>query len=279
MSYGAWGAGGNTPWSPSHPDAWCLNEAGFVTPTLVTTNLYNVHIPPVEDEPVVYKAWRNGANRDTCFYLENRQLKGFDTPLPGAGLAVWHIDPYYSSMYRYVDMEEDSTSHLDHGNGVRPDPHVYHQEMGDTSDVLPGIWNRVVFDSASKPSSRDRNNRSTGVCIRNIRESGDTIICDIIVKPESVAVAERPTPHSRLPTLQAAPNPFSREVNLSSLPAGAVARVYSAAGTLVWGAQVPAEGRLIWTGRDRSGAMLPEGIYLVQMAGVSAPPVKVVLKH
>jgi immune inhibitor A len=279
MSYGAWGAGGNTPWSPSHPDAWCLNEAGFVTPTVVTTNLYDVHIPPIEDEPVVYKAWRNGTDRDTCFYLENRQKKGFDTPLPGAGLAIWHIDPYYSAMYRHVDMEEDSTSHLDHGNGVRPDPHVYHQEMGDTSDVLPGIWNRVAFDSTTKPSSRDRVNISTGVCIRNIRESGDTIICDIIVKPESVGIAERPTPDPTRSIVRASPNPFSREVDLSSVPSGAVAHVYSAAGTLVWSAEVPAAGRVIWAGRNQSGARLPDGIYLVQVTGTSFPPVKVVLKH
>jgi immune inhibitor A len=279
MSYGAWGAGGNTPWSPSHPDAWCLNEAGFVTPTLVTTNLYNVHIPPVEDEPVVYKAWRGGADRDTCFYLENRQQKGFDTPLPGHGLAIWHIDPYWGNMWDYVDLEEDSTFHLDSGFGYRPDPHVYHPEMGDTSDVLPGNWNRVAFDSTTKPSSKDRSNHSTGVCVRNIHESGDTIICDIIVKPESVGVAERPRPDSRRPTLRAAPNPFSRQVNLTLLPAGAEARIYSTDGTLVWSAYVPADGRLTWTGRDQSGANVAEGIYLVIMTGTSAPAIKVVLRR
>jgi immune inhibitor A len=279
MSYGAWGAGGNTPWSPSHPDAWCLNEAGFVTPTVVTTNLYDVHIPPVEDEPVVYKAWRRGTDRDTCFYLENRQQKGFDTPLPGHGLAIWHIDPAQNNMWNYVDLEEDSTFHLDSGFQYRPDPHVYHQEMGDTSDLLPGNWNRVVFDSASKPSSKDRTNHSTGVCVENIHESGDTIICDIIVKPESVGVAERPTPHSRLPTFQAAPNPFSREVNLTLLPAGAEVCIYSTAGTLVWSTDVPAAGWLTWTGRDQSGTRLSEGVYLVRLTGTSAPPVKVVLKR
>jgi immune inhibitor A len=280
MSYGAWGAGGNTPWSPSHPDAWCLNEAGFVTSTVVTTNLYDVHIPPVEDEPVVYKAWRNGTNRDTCFYLENRQQKGFDTPLPGAGLAIWHIDPAQGSMWNYVDLEEDSTFHLDHGFGYRPDPHVYHQEMGDTSDVLPGNWNRVAFDSTTKPSSKDRNNRSTGVCVRNIRVEGDTIICDIIVRPESVGVAERPYRDSRLATLQATPNPFSRQVNLTVRPTGAAeARIYSTAGTLVWQARIPASGRLTWDGTGNAGTRLPEGIYLVQVTGASAAPTKVVLNR
>jgi len=280
MSYGAWGAGGNTPWSPSHPDAWCLNEAGFVTPTVVATNLYEVRIPPVEDEPVVYKVWRNGADRDTCFYLENRQKEGFDAPLPGAGLAIWHIDPYYSgAAYRYVDMEEDSTSHLDHGNGVRPDPHVYHEDMGDTSDVLPGIWNRVVFDSASRPASRDRNNRSTGVCIDNIRESGDTIVCDIIVRPESVGVVDCLAPDARPLTPRVAPSPFSSEVNLSRLPVNAVVLVYSVTGTLVWSAGVPASGRLAWNGRDRSGAKVPDGIYLLRLAGAAAAPAKIVLRR
>jgi immune inhibitor A len=281
MSYGAWGAGGNTPWSPSHPDAWCLNEAGFVTPAVVTTNLYDVHIPPIEDEPVVYKVWRNGTNRDTCFYLENREHKGFDAPLPGAGLAIWHIDPSQGSMWNYVDLEEGSTLHLDHGFGYRPDPHVYHQEMGDTSDVLPGIWNRVAFDSTTKPSSKDRSNRSTGVCVRNIRLQGDTIMCDIIVHPESVGVAEHPTLDAQRLTLGASPNPFRQHVQFAFSPnlASQTALVYSTAGALVRQARIPASGELTWDGTGDSGTKLPEGVYLVQVCGASSPPVKVVLKR
>jgi immune inhibitor A len=279
MSYGAWGAGGNTPWSPSHPDAWCLNEAGFVTPTVVTTNLYDVHIPPVEYEPVVYKAWRNGTNRDTCFYLENRQHKGFDVPLPGAGLAIWHIDPAQGSMWNYIDLEEDSTFHLDHGFGYRPDPHVYHQEMGDTSDVLPGIWNRVAFDSTTKPSSKDRSNHSTGVCVRNIVLQGDTIICDIIVRPESVGVSS----HGMLvpARFSVSPNPFKGRVQFAFSPglAGQTASSYTTAGTLVWQARIPPSGELVWDGTSSSGTRLPEGVYLVQVSGASAAPTKVVLNR
>jgi immune inhibitor A len=181
MSYGAWGAGGNTPWSPSHMEAWSKIQAGFVTPTVITRDTLGLRILPVETNQRIYKVWRNGLNLDTCFYLENRQLIGFDSPLPGPGLLIWHIDPAMGSYYRRVDLEEDSTAHLDRGNGVRPDPHVYHQEMGDTSDPLPGNWNRTVFDSASKPSSRNRNNANTRVSVRNIRQVGDTIICDILL--------------------------------------------------------------------------------------------------
>ncbi|MBM3313930.1 M6 family metalloprotease domain-containing protein, partial [candidate division WOR-3 bacterium] len=279
MSYGAWGAGGNTPWSPSHMDPWCKNEAGFITPIVVTTNLYNVRIPPVQTNPVVHKVWRNGANHDTCFYLENRQQLGFDTPLPGPGLAIWHIDPSRGGMWNVVDLEEDSTFHLDSGFGYRPDPHIYHQEMGDTSDVLPGNWNRVVFDSASKPSSRDRNNRSTGVCVRNIRVEGDTIVCDIIVRPESVAVVEGLKPESRPVTPLAAPNPFSRQVSLSLGPVGAPVRIYSSRGELVWSARAPEARPLEWNGADHSGAPLANGVYLVRVSDQLRPPLKVVLNR
>jgi len=273
MSYGAWGAGGNTPWSPSHMDAWCKNEAGFVTPTLVTTNLYDVRIPDVETHPVCYKVWRNGRNTDTCFYLENRQQKGFDTPLPGAGLAIWHIDPSRSGMWNAVDLEEDSTFHLDHGFGYRPDPHVYHQEMGDTSDVLPGNWNRVAFDSSTVPSSKDRNNRSTGVCVRNVRQVGDTIICDIIIRPESVAVEEQPRLGTRLLDssipLLVSPNPFRSSVTLHLNPrfldpSNPLLSIFSSSGTLVWRAVPAADGRITWNGTDLAGKPMPDGIYLVR---------------
>jgi immune inhibitor A len=279
MSYGAWGAGGNTPWSPSHPDAWCLNEAGFVTPTVVTTNMYDVHIPPIETDARVYKVWRRGLNRDTCFYLENREHIGFDTPLPGAGLAIWHIDPSQGSMWNYVDLEEDSTFHLDSGFGYRPDPHVYHEEMGDTSDVLPGNWNRVVFDSASKPSSRDRNNRSTGVCVRNIRMSGDTVICDIIVAPESVGVVGHGTPVGTPRVLTASPNPFARFVHLTTEPGAAVpVQAFSSSGVLVWQAELPTQGRLTWDARDSRGRALPSGVYVLR-ADTRSPGTRIILNR
>jgi len=179
MGYGAWGAGGNTPWSPSHMEAWSKVKAGFVTPTLITRDTFNLRILDIETNPVAYKTWRNGLNTDTCFYLENRQKKGFDSPLPGPGLLIWHIDPAQGSYHNIVDLEEDSTFHLDRGSGVRPDPHIYHQELGDTSDPLPGNWQRLVFDNNSKPNSRNRVGQPTNVGIRNIRMVGDTIICDI----------------------------------------------------------------------------------------------------
>lgn len=265
MGYGAWGAGGCTPWSPSHMEAWSKVEAGFVQPSVITTNTYSLRIPDVETNPVIYKVWRQGRNTDTCFYLENRQRKGFDSPLPGPGLLIWHIDPAMGSSHNIVDLEEDSTFHLDRGTGVRPDPHLYHQALGDTSDPLPGNWNRTVFDSASVPSSRDRLGRSTGVCITRIRQEGDTIVCDVIVRPESVAIAEMAaSPHPAHRLFSILPNPCSGTtvVKLHNRPVDASTPCKLVISDIL--------GRRCWQTAVSTSTIslpkLPSGVYIVQVS-------------
>ncbi|UCG43308.1 MAG: hypothetical protein JSU73_01440, partial [candidate division WOR-3 bacterium] len=223
MGYGAWGAGGNTPWSPSHMEAWSKVRAGFVEPVVVTRDTYDVRVLDIETHPLAFKVWRNGADTDTCFYLENRQHKGFDAPLPGPGLLIWHIDPAERSWHNRVDLEEDSTIHLDSGLGVRPDPHVYHELLGDTSDPLPGIWSRTVFDDYTTPSSRDRYNQPTLVSVRNIRVALDTIICDILIS-DSVGVAEW-RPAAPLARLSVTPNPAGNWVMVQATRLPLVERV------------------------------------------------------
>jgi hypothetical protein len=269
MGYGAWGAGGNTPWSPSHMEAWSKVTAGFVTPVVITQDTHDLRMLDVETHPVVYKIWRDGRNSDTCFLLENRQQKGFDTPLPGHGLLVWHIDRGAGSMHNVVDLEEDSTFHLDRGNGVRPDPHVYHQALGDTSDALPGNWNRTFFDNSTVPNSRARNGSPTNVAIRYVREVGDTIVCDIAFG--NTGSQERPEagPVSDL-ILRGGPSPFRGRVELElEAPGGGgppELAIYDRDGQQVWRARAPGlpgvtRHRFDWRGRDGRGAVLPTGIY------------------
>jgi len=273
MGYGAWGAGGNTPWSPSHMEAWSKVKAGFVTPVVITSDTHNLKILDIETHPVAYKVWRNGLNRDTCFYLENRAQKGFDTPLPGAGLAIWHIDPRMSGWHNVVDLEEDSTFHLDHGNGIRPNPHYYHQELGDTSDVLPGIWNRTVFDNYSIPNSKDNRGNPTNVGVRNIRQIADTIICDITFSPQAIEeIASQPVANNQL---LVKPNPFSRFIKIYPAPVHrsgvqmtnnnkpSVLNIYSVDGELVYNTKI-SDG-FTWFGTDNNGKELPTGVYIVRV--------------
>lgn len=280
MGYGAWGAGGNTPWSPAHMEAWSKVRAGFVTPILITTDTHNLKIPDIETNPVIYKVWRNGLNRDTCFYLENRQQKGFDSPLPGTGLLIWHIDPGRGSYHNIVDLEEDSTYHLDYGNGIRPNPHFYHQLLGDTSDVLPGIWNRTVFDNNSIPNSKTNNNTSTNVGIRNIRLVGDTIICDITFSPHDVE--EKINPIIKTNIVSVSPNPFRNTVSISlnqkAINDLSVIKIFSADGKLVYETTLPQSGKISWTGKDNTGQQLPTGAYFMQLSNCKIPATTRILK-
>ncbi len=260
MGYGAWGAGGNTPWSPAHMEAWSKVTAGFVTPIVITQNTYGLRIPPVQTNPTIYKVWRNGRNHDTCFYLENRQKIGFDSPLPGAGLAIWHIDPYYSVWHNRVDMEEDSTFHLDKGTGVRPDPHFYHPMLGAASDVLPGSWNRVLFDSTTVPSSRDRQGKTTGIAISNIRLQGDTIVCDITLDGSVTVQETDPLPQTFRPVLAISPNPATVQatVKLPRTEKTTRIRLFDATGSIVQEYDIHATDQAIL-----NVSSLPRGVYLL----------------
>jgi immune inhibitor A len=268
MAYGAWGAGGNTPWSPSHPEAWSMNETGFATPIDITHDTFDLHILDIETHPILYRVWRDGrVGTDTCFFLENRQQKGFDAPLPGPGLLIWHIDPAAGSYYRIVDLEEDSTGHLDHGGGTRPDPHVYHPELGDTSDPLPGNWDRTRFDYNSKPNSRARNGSATNVNVTNIHTAGDTVICDVWFGASGAA--EPGTRKAANMDLQCVPNPFRRGTTIQLGPDPSRDRkleIYNSTGALVFRTKVPTSGELDWNGTALGGKTAPAGVYLVRAA-------------
>ncbi|MBE0432539.1 M6 family metalloprotease domain-containing protein [candidate division WOR-3 bacterium] len=286
MGYGAWGAGGNTPWSPSHADAWCKTEVNWVTPVSITSNTYGLRILDSETHAVAYRVWRNGIVNDTFFLLENRQNKGFDTPLPGSGLLIWHIDPRYSAYHNFVDLEEaDGRDDLDNGWGYRPDPHYYHHELGDPGDPYPGDSNNTVFDSLSYPASTDGWGHPTHVSVRNITIIGDTVVCDLIIDPLAITDHQQTTIS---PLLAVAPNPFSKLINISFCIEQSAERsvlegresssfrrdielgIYDATGRLVRDYSyamryAPCAMQVVWGGCDDRGTRLGSGVYFIEL--------------
>lgn len=261
-------------------EAWSKVEAGFVQPVVITRDTFGLRILDVETHPVVYKVWRQGRSSDTCFLLENRQKKGFDAPLPGAGLLIWHIDPYFSSMHNVVDLEEDSTSHLDSGFGYRPDPHYYHHHLGRSSDPLPGAWNRYRFDYYSKPNSRARNGTTTNVNVTDIQMVGDTIICDVWF---GASGQEEPAAAATVPTgLRCTPNPARSEVRiqLPLLSRQTDLCIADACGRTVCRLAVPIGlEQVVWNGRDEQGRKVAPGIYFVSLAGLGSSTTRVLLSR
>jgi immune inhibitor A len=284
MGYGAWGAGGNTPWSPSHADAWCKTEVNWLSPIDITSNTYDLAILDAEMHPIAYRVWRGGVSNDTFFIIENRQNKGFDTPLPGKGLLIWHIDPRYSSYHNRVDLEEaDGCDDLDNGWGYRPDPHYYHHELGDSGDPYPGDSNNTVFDSLSYPSSNDNWGNPTHVSVRNITIVNDTVICDIIIDP--MAIAENGITPTHAIELHVNPNPFThattirymihdtgyteQELRNSNFEVRKpTINIYDATGRIVKSFRITPyalRSSLSWDGTDQADRQLPGGVYFVTL--------------
>jgi len=186
MGYGAWGAGGNTPESPAHLCAWSKIELGWIEPVNISSNVLSLEIPAVETNPVAYKIWRDGNPAGEYFLIENRQQLGFDTPAPGHGLLIWHFDNAHQPYYDKLNLEQaDGLNELDQGDGYRPDPHYYHDFMGDAADPYPGSTYNRLFGPETNPSSDADNGTTTDVIVGNIREFYDTVFADLVIDPES----------------------------------------------------------------------------------------------
>jgi hypothetical protein len=84
--------------SPARLDAWSLYHLGWVQPQLVATNRF-LNLDPVSTSSQaatagtnVIKAQASTAAAGQYFLIENRQMTGFDSGLPGQGMLVWLVD-------------------------------------------------------------------------------------------------------------------------------------------------------------------------------------------
>lgn len=198
MGYGSYGVLRTGPYSLS---AWSKVQLGWVTPTVVTENLLDVTMPPVENNALIYKVWRDGIPGEEYFLLENRQNLGFDTFLPGHGLLIWHVDEtMFPSLLPPRTMEGSTEGWfrvaLEQADGrndlatwfERPDKRLYYHEMGDSGDPYPGDSLSTRFDDYSNPASQDNSGLPTNVSIVNITEEGNNVRLSIVIDSSIVAI-------------------------------------------------------------------------------------------
>lgn len=186
MATGSWGGDGNHTETPTHPSAWCKIQMGWVTPTIITSDVNALSINQAETNAEAYLVWEDGYQWSRYFLLENRQKIGFDVFLNGPGLLIFHVDEYQrwgkirwstglvndDETHKLVDLEEaDGDADLDNNTN-----------RGDTGDPFPGTSNNRAFTDSSIPSSSDYDGISTGVEIKNIGNSGSTMTADIVVR-------------------------------------------------------------------------------------------------
>ena len=164
MGYGNYLNDGNTPPNYSVYDKYYL---GWLTPTVLATS-QSLTIPA--DGETTYMLTRNekhldaGPYRtDTVYYIENRQLEGWDAYLPGHGMLIWQVifdekDWYnncpndYTPRYRLISALSTSSPYTT----TKPKPEV----------PFPGSKNITKY----APFSHNG--------LDNIQETNGTITCD-----------------------------------------------------------------------------------------------------
>lgn len=172
MAGGSYGGDGSSSHTPVHMSAWCKKEMGWVSPINITTAMNDLSVENVEENPVIYRMWKDGTMGQQYFLIENRQKIGFDEHLYEPGFLIFHVDDNMNSNqnenHYLVDLEQaDGQRHLNLGSG-----------RGDAGDPFPGLTFNNRFDINTSPNSKDYTTQNTFVSLRNIRKSGTNMIAD-----------------------------------------------------------------------------------------------------
>jgi M6 family metalloprotease-like protein len=162
---------------PSHFDAWCKVQLGFVDPIVVTENIHQAEIPAVEYNPVIYKLHNSASGSREYWLVENRQKKEFDYRLPGHGLCVYHVD---------LDAPDNNTNHLRYRVALeqadgRNDLALTVGNDGDASDPFPAGGTAREFHSYTSPDSRTNAGILTNIAVWNITDSDSVMYADLDV--------------------------------------------------------------------------------------------------
>jgi M6 family metalloprotease-like protein len=206
MSNGAWAPSIKNPVAsdphpgtiPVWPDAHSRVMLGFVAPVMIDRTIRDAVFPPIEDatgaDGGVYLApapatpvrlWDYGCTpgEGEYFLFENRQQRGYDEKLPGAGLLIWHVSEEVTQCppnvpaangRRLVALEQaDGRFDLE----CLVDEHC---NSGDATDPWPATPPKR-FDADSTPSSRFYSSVRSGLVVDDIVPADGVVTADVLL--------------------------------------------------------------------------------------------------
>jgi M6 family metalloprotease-like protein len=184
--FGIMGSGNYTTLnSPTHYDAWCKQQLGWVSVTPITTD-GTYSLDPVESSHQISLLRVLGANpRGEYFLLENREAVGSDTanmlsasiPRPKhGGLLVWHIDS--TQVANHTIFTDDAPNagpihgvELIQADGRRQLDGQTPTNRGDSGDPYPGDSSKTVFSFNTIPAAVKNSDGSfAGFVVDSIRQ-------------------------------------------------------------------------------------------------------------
>ncbi|MGB1206805.1 MAG: M6 family metalloprotease domain-containing protein [Chitinophagales bacterium] len=154
MAGGTWNNSGKTP---AQMSAWCKEEMGWTNPNVLSGTQTVTDMDYSDNSNVTYRL--NTPVSNEYFLLENRQKQGWDTFLPGEGLAIWHIDASQNSNSN----EDQRLVNLEAADG------------SDNGSLFPGYTNNTAFNDSSIPNAQTYNGSNSGFCVSAIVESGNFV--------------------------------------------------------------------------------------------------------
>jgi immune inhibitor A len=278
MAGGSWnGTLGN---SPAHPDAWCMCQLGYVTPTVLSSNTTGVSIPAIENLPTVYKLWTSGSPLNEYFLVANRQLIGYDSALPYLGLLIWHVD---DNIFDYgANDDEWYPGHTAYGHykvALEQSDSLWQLEstipfgfVNYTGHPYPGAANNRDFHGGTLPNSRSYADAETWVAVSNISDPGPIMTCDLFVSPSDVEDEQTESSPNNFTLKQNYPNPFNPYTKIEYwVPKRSHIKVeiFNILGekikTLVDREKERGLHTENWDGANQQGVPVANGIYLYQL--------------
>jgi len=174
MAGGSWNNLGRTP---AHFLGWCKAQLAWVVPTQLDADQSDITVSRLSDNQSVYRI-SDGMGSGEYLMVENRQLHGFDSFLPGAGILITHIDenqPNNNDQTQYLVgiVQADGLWHLE--NNVN---------YGDTGDPYPGSADNRALSPWTDPDSDSYYNGVTGIAVFNISDSAATMTFDLDLQAE-----------------------------------------------------------------------------------------------
>jgi M6 family metalloprotease-like protein len=159
MAGGTWNNGGATP---GYFSAWCKEQLGWVTPTVLNGS------GTVSNMPSKTASYRiNTPDANEYFLFETRQKTEWDLYIPGEGLAVYHIISNGTNgdeTRKKVDLEAaDGLTDMDD-----------QVNSGEQADLFPFGANNS-FSDFTNPNMLLHNGTATGSSISNITHSSNLV--------------------------------------------------------------------------------------------------------
>ena len=204
MAGGSWN--GTSGSSPAWPDAWSRLKMGYSAATTVAADSPGQSIPQVNtgSSGTIFKLANGVLAAQEYFLVENRQKTAgtYDEYLPGAGLAIWHVDEAKAGNQNDQECRLEPNSAcgathyevaLEQADGLLGLENRVNR--GDNGDIFPGSTAKRTWNNTSDPESGSwYSSTPTNIGVVNISDAAATMTADLLISngppPPAISISD-----------------------------------------------------------------------------------------